>query len=802
TIFDVLASVNDVVMLEDMQIVNGDIKVHLNGGIDMHLQNASMSVESRKLLGSAQLAGIRRSVNHLDFSKGILKINDLTVQLNNINYLGEKSHLRAKAALVTNTAGTINAKANDVLMTEIFINEFTGDVSIGGINWENADINIITKTRDSSSDRSGASFISLTDINGTNTKLNFVLGDKKINAFIDNITASVFSLKPGEKPLIAGLEMAGKYLQINSNSSQATIEGFKINDQQAGLLENIHFSSKKLADSVDLQMKSISFVPNVQAAIDGELHSSVLRIVRPVITIHSGFKETSSIGLAVFPKGSFDRITIENPFIRFSKQTDNGTWKINWDGSKTVQQPLIITNLVSDGSSFSASQMDMLLKNFVFIALNGKKVSSGNAEVGMQLNDISYLAVDKSWKATATSLVGKNFVFDNLGKKKSTLNIDSWKLKNAFLSNQSVNSFKALFKASKQLSLEQVNASYSNSDDRFTWNNIAYNKANQLLTLDSFSYTPALDRDAFTKKKQFQADYFSLKTGKTIIGKFDVDAYFEDSIVRINKMVISDVVFNDFRDKRPPFLPGIIKPLTTNRIKKIPFKLSLDSLILNNANVSYAELNAETKQTGTIPISRITLVSSPIKNFGYSATDSFRLNVSGYLMDSAFVRIKLVESYTDSLAPFLLVARIGEADLRIMNPVLTSLSSIKLKSGYMDSLIMRVNGDEYYAYGELDMYYHDLKIQLLKLGDKKTKKFKLALVNFLANSFVVKNKNSSRTGLVFFARNRDRSSLNYLVKMLMSGINSSIGVKTTRKQFQPHKKALRQRNLPPVDYDY
>jgi len=119
----------------------------------------------------------------------------------------------------------------------------------------------------------------------------------------------------------------------------------------------------------------------------------------------------------------------------------------------------------------------------------------------------------------------------------------------------------------------------------------------------------------------------------------------------------------------------------------------------------------------------------------------------------------------------------------------------------LDSFSMRVNGDEYYAYGQMDMYYHDLKVKILQSADPKGRKFRMALLNFLANSFIIKNKNTKRTGLVFFVRNRDRSSLNYLVKMLVSGASSSVGVKGPRKKFKPFKKELRKRNLPPADYD-
>ncbi len=341
---------------------------------------------------------------------------------------------------------------------------------------------------------------------------------------------------------------------------------------------------------------------------------------------------------------------------------------------------------------------------------------------------------------------------------------------------------------------------YLKKTNRFDWFNAAYDKSTKLFTLDSFLYNPA-SKDIFTKQHPFQSDYFRISTGSTVIGTFDIDSWLTDSIIRIDKATINDIVFDDYRDMRLPFRSGIIKPLIGNRIKNIPFKLSIDTVVLKNAKVTYAETSKQTKQTGTIPVTGLNLKLFPVRNFDLSNTDSLYLQADGYLFDSVLVNIRMGESYADSLSGFLLIAKIAAADLKILNPVLAPLTSAKIRSGVLDSFIMRVNGDEYYAYGQMDMHYHDLKVKILRSADPKGRKFRIALLNFLANTLIVKNKNTKRTGLIFFVRNRDRSSLNYLVKMLTSGAASSVGVKSTRKNFKPYRKELRKRNLPPADYN-
>ena len=313
---------------------------------------------------------------------------------------------------------------------------------------------------------------------------------------------------------------------------------------------------------------------------------------------------------------------------------------------------------------------------------------------------------------------------------------------------------------------------YSNSDNNFKWYNAGYDKVEKMASMDSFSYKPTPPHEEFMASREYQTDYLQIKTGAINIGPFDIDGYLRDTIFRIGRIKIDDVDFNDFRDNRPPFRAGIVKPLIVDRIKGIPIKISIDTLVFTNADITYAELNPKTNQTGIILFNKTTIRAFPFRNFDFSPTDSLRIHANGYLMDSIAVRLRLKESYTDSLSGFLFTLRLQPANLRVLNPVLPPLASARLKSGFLDTISMRVSGGEYLAYGEIKMYYNNLKIELLKNGTDERRGF----LSFLANT-LIKNKNTDKTHNVFFIRNRERSSINYLIKILMSGVNSTIGAK-------------------------
>jgi hypothetical protein len=170
-------------------------------------------------------------------------------------------------------------------------------------------------------------------------------------------------------------------------------------------------------------------------------------------------------------------------------------------------------------------------------------------------------------------------------------------------------------------------------------------------------------------------------------------------------------------------------------------------------------------------------------------------------MDTIWMRLRVKESYTDTLGGFLMTLRVKPADMTVLNAALIPLASIKMESGFLDTLTMRAVGREYLSLGEMQMFYHDLKIRLLKNGDEINKTFLNSVISFLANSLVIKKNNKSRTGNIFFIRKRDKSAINYLIKIAMSGMASSAGVKSNRKMLRRYKQELEKRKLPPIDFE-
>ena len=86
------------------------------------------------------------------------------------------------------------------------------------------------------------------------------------------------------------------------------------------------------------------------------------------------------------------------------------------------------------------------------------------------------------------------------------------------------------------------------------------------------------------------------------------------------------------------------------------------------------------------------------------------------------------------------------------------------------------------------VYYDNLKVTVLR---DKPRSIGTRLLNFFANT-LIKNKNRGKDGRVFVNRLRDRSAINYLVKITLSGVISNVGIHKPRKEARKQKKAIRQ----------
>ena len=100
--------------------------------------------------------------------------------------------------------------------------------------------------------------------------------------------------------------------------------------------------------------------------------------------------------------------------------------------------------------------------------------------------------------------------------------------------------------------------------------------------------------------------------------------------------------------------------------------------------------------------------------------------------------------------------------------------------------------------GEMQFYYSDLKIGLVKNGDPDESTFMQKVLSTVANTFIIRRNNKSRRGMIYTERLDGQSFINYIVKTTFSGVMTSVGVKRNNKYKKQYQQHIRQSKLPEI----
>ncbi len=809
-LFQSLGVVNEFMDLDQLEIVNGRIDLKLKKDLRVRLENASLSVQSQSLLSSTRLAGIKNSLNGLHFDKGIILAGNTTVEMNDIRYTGESGKFKAGTIRIYDSEKKLNAVFEETTVDKLVVDEENGNVVTEGIGWQKGDI-AIPGTGGYENTAKSSSVIELKNIRGNNTNFSGTFNGNNVSARLKTIRLDELVNRPGSRILLKGFASDGEQLKLQTANLDLTVADYSMTDSAFSSLREVALKVNGQTIKAAISIPVITAVPQLLRLMNGELVLDAVNITHPFIHLEKTPPPSVTQGkMPVFPKMEIGAVTITAPRIHFTDQNDNGTLTLNWNEKGRPSGSLQVTGLVSSGKDNADLFMKTTgfqLADFTFTSRGGRSFTTGDGVAEGQIRDLSIKlktagspdTAATGWKGDLSHLLLRDLRFDSIGKNKGRLFLASAKLADLQIGSATTGNIQQLARANSFFRIENSTGHYADANNLFAWSNAGFNRNSNILSLDSFSFRPALEKDSFLTTKRFQTDYIQAGSGSVKIGPVDFNALIIDRILDVKKISITDAYFSDYKDKNMPFNPGIIKPLPVEILKKIPLKLVADTVQFINGSVLYTELNEKTKRAGIIPVKRMTVLLHQVKNYNITATDSLEIYATGYILDTVWTKLRVKQSYLDTAGGFRMTVRMKPGDLTVLNSVLIPLASVKLLSGKLDTLDLRAVGREYLAMGEMKMYYEDLKIQVLEDGKEDKKTLRTRLLSFIANNLVIRNKNKSRTGEVFFIRHRDRSAINYLVQITFSGMASSTGAKNFNKQIRRYRKELREKGLPLFD---
>ncbi|MEJ7914119.1 MAG: hypothetical protein WKF70_13245, partial [Chitinophagaceae bacterium] len=767
-LFTSLQSIGDIVTLNKVTVVNGQIDVQLGTSTSFKLQNANLSLYSNQLLQSKNGEGLRRAVDELSFTNGTLRMKEITARLQNVRSLPGNLLLADRISL-SSTNNKVSGFMNGVVLDNMLLNDLSERIVIDGIRWGSAAINLQGSTAAGGNKKSTGS-IQLKNVSGNNTSIRFANGPTTASTFVTSIKL-LSLIKEGNKPVqTEGLLLTGQKLAVNNKGTLINAASYSIVGNGSSTLTGLRFEQNKENDSLLFTAPRIGFSANLNTLLAKNFEIENVQVGQPTVKMVKRGQATPKEKVDAPLSLRINRIRMDEPLISVAIHKNDSSSYISLPRSNnsTLQASGLV---IGDGEVLLKS---LIAKStgFTFIKPTGETIGVENGIVDL---DLSNLLLSKkngvsSWSGLVNNLNLRNPSPFLLGKNRNALSINELSLGNLSLSSAYLSNIDQLIKYNVSAWLKTGTGQYKDSNTTLNWYNAEYSYKNKTLTLDSFNYHPSQPRDTVIARSPFQTDYITFNAGLIKITDFNLEKYKKDSALLANTLSISNPVITIFRDKAPPFRGGTIKPLPVDKIKSIKLPLSIQRLNLYDGTLSYTERNAKTRAEGTLQLTHLNGGLANIKNSNFSSTDSLTITLNAFLMDSAQINLRVRESYTDTLSGFLMTLRMKPTTLSFLNPVLAPLSNVIIKSGTIDSFQLRAIGREELSFGEMKMYYRNLRIKLIKDGEEDKSSFLGNVVSFLANTFIIKKNNNGRTGLVYFERLRDRSFFNYIVKMTFSGM--------------------------------
>jgi hypothetical protein len=592
------------------------------------------------------------------------------------------------------------------------------------------------------------------------------------------------------------LAIEGEWASLSSSDINATTSSFSLMNDMSSHINMIDLAIHNTTDTIIAKLPSIKFTPSISASLDNgypildKLFAKQAAIyVRQLNSIkkeNTKNKLQLDLGEVNLQETRLDlkKVDKQQSFAFQSDNLDVNTSKINMN---VKEEGIAIgkTNLKSNNIGLTVNDSVALkIQNGLFaLQMNYLNKKSGsdpkNFNTNIQLVDAQKVNL------VSTGKNGKLFSLTHFNVGGHDIKIDSASPAHVLRH----------LKANPSLFINNIDLKQTNANATINAFGIGYRNGGRIVSIDSFHYLPSKDRESFMKENVYQKDHMQFSTGKITIRDFDIERIATDSNLQLNYVTIEKPVLQVYKDKRLPLEPGKTKAMPVALLKKINQRLHIDSVRLVDGKIFYEEFNDKTEMLAKVNLTELQTLISNIDNYNTSLSDSLYIVSTSRLLDTTQVSIRFHESYADSIGSFLYRVRIGQFGLPALNSVILPTANMKINRGWLDELELKVMGNDYLAHGKMRMYYNDFRIQFLSNRELEKRTIFTKSLSWIANT-LLRTNNVKKTGTVFTERTREKSFVNYWVKIVLSGAMTNTRIRKNSKQEKRYQKALKRIKVP------
>lgn len=346
------------------------------------------------------------------------------------------------------------------------------------------------------------------------------------------------------------------------------------------------------------------------------------------------------------------------------------------------------------------------------------------------------------------------FIHHNLQKNKNTkFNDIAINLTNIVIdSTTQYDKKRFLFAKDAELTMKNYSVPTSNNLYTFKVGVISVRATQQSLTAKNISLEPHYNKGEFQNHIQTQKERFDISIPSVEFQNTDWWNLINNETLIAKSAQINMADIRVYLDRRKPSGGTDIKSFPHQLIMKLPLKIAVGKIRVNDLDLAYEEFSKLTNQTGKLfvdnlhgTVYNLTNMPSAIKRNGIMTASA-----SGLFMHAAHTELSLrfdLANYKTGVFSASLKSKGFNGP--IVNSIAEPLGAFRIKRGELKKLSSKVSGNNYKASGEVMMLYNDLHITPMKKDPENPGELKKkSVTSFIANTFVLKDDNPSKDGQV------------------------------------------------------
>lgn len=798
---EIIDLLRHVVKLRALDIQNGNFSIGLKEQGRLSIKDLNVSIFPDILLRPQSQWSFLNGIQEIAFSSATIRQKQASIFLRKGVLSGTSGVVQLAGFGFIKKENKDYIDLNQLKISGIYADS-TGVLHIGALRygslegkWSQLD-NAATQPKSQSS----LPPVLIGSVQGGKTQLDVEAAKMRLSVSLHQLGLFDFRLLKDAKPSFRYLEMVGDYVGVALASGlNAEFAEFSIKNQKASVIHDatlrLPFKNKQL----HIKIPEISFALNLQQLVGGRVEGDFIKLLNPDI--------------------SLDTIDLKEPIAattsKSTKTPDLRLDQVVLSGIKTSQLMNLLPNPISLGESQLNLHLSGLQSKEGQWTTDSLKVEMASQDqpgtesktmmLQMKFDQLFFQPAHEGhqskWgfnlhEATIQDLPLSQILNDTGDRK---LFVKRLKVNNLRLNSAKTDIRQLLYNDGVGLSVSEGFLTFTTPKNTIEVFNLNIDGGKQTLKTDSLLFQPAMSQDDFIQSNAYQSVYMKVNSGKLQMNHLDLQRLVSNKELRARSIALDGLKLYTFKDKRLPFKHGVVKPMLTEMLQRIPVNMAVDSIRFADSRIIYEEINDKTLQHGQILLNGLKGYATNIKSGQFGMADSLQLKAFVRLYDTIKLRMGYKQSYADSLNGFKLNLIANAFDIRSLNPMLQPFASANIRSGWLDTLRMSTVGRKYVAFGVMKMYYNELNVELIQKGDTTRKTFLTKTLSFFANR-VVHKRNRWGKGSVYAERDFEKGFVNYWVKIVIGGVLTNTGAVSDKRQERKYRHAIKKHEVPPIEH--